>query len=292
MQKAIPCAVTIAGSDSGGGAGIQADLKAFAAHGVHGASVVTCLTAQNPQEVLGIEPCSPRVLRLQLEAVFNGLRPAAAKIGMLYSAASVNVVASFLKNRELPLVVDPVLVSTSGTPLLQSAGVRALCEKLLPMASVIMPNLHEAGILAGETPNSVQGMRQVARVLHQRFGCAVLVKGGHLRGLKEAVDIYYDSKQELLLRAPYVRGVRTHGTGCTYSAAVTAWLARGLALPLSSTACERVCDASHRAQPQNGGTVGSWVPRPERFRFEAPALISGVDGNRLEVYWAGGCLFC
>jgi len=256
MQKAIPCAVTIAGSDSGGGAGIQADLKTFAAHGVHGASVVTCLTAQNPQRVLGIESCSARVLRLQLEAVFNGLRPAAAKTGMLHSAASVSVVATFLQNRELPLVVDPVLVSTSGMALLQPAGVRALCEKLLPIASLIMPNLHEAGILASQTPSSVEGMRQVARILHRRFGCAVLVKGGHLRGLKEAVDIYYDNKQELLLRAPYVRGVRTHGTGCTYSAAVTAWLARGSALPL---AVQRAKEYVTQAIALSRKTAGQWV---------------------------------
>src|SRR6516225_9129769 len=195
MQKTIPCALTIAGSDSGGGAGVQADLKTFAALGVHGASVLTCVTAQNPQRVLGIEPCSRRMLRLQLEAVFDGLCPAAAKTGMLNSAATVNAVAGFLKKRKVPLVVDPVIVSTSGAQLLDRAGVQALRETLLPMASLVMPNLYEAGILAGEVPGSPEAMRRVARLLHQRYGCAVLVKGGHLHGTKEAVDIYYDSQQ-------------------------------------------------------------------------------------------------
>jgi hydroxymethylpyrimidine/phosphomethylpyrimidine kinase len=196
------------------------------------------------------------MLRLQLKAVFDGLRPAAAKTGMLYSAASVRLVADFLKNRDVPLVVDPVMISTSGKQLVERAGVRALCEKLLPMATLITPNLHEAGILAGETPGSVEAMRRVAQLLHKRFGCAILVKGGHLTGMKEAVDIYYDSKQELLLRAPYVRGVRTHGTGCTYAAAVAAWLAHGLALP---QAVQRAKQYVTQAIADSRKTAGHWT---------------------------------
>ena len=256
MLKEIPCAVTIAGSDSGGGAGIQADLKTFAALGVHGASVLTCLTAQNPRRVSGIEACSPRMLRLQLEAVFDGLCPSAVKTGMLYSAAVMRAVAAFLKGRQVPLVVDPVMVSTSGKKLIEPAAVQTLCEKLLPIAALITPNLHEAGILVGETPGSVETMRRVARVLNQRFGCAVLVKGGHLRGSKEAVDIYRDGKQELFLSAPFVRGVRTHGTGCTYSAAVTACLARGLPLP---RAVVRAKEYVTQAIAHSRKTAGNWV---------------------------------
>src|SRR5580698_6140885 len=132
MIKKIPVALTIAGSDSGGGAGIQADLKTFAALGVHGTSAITCLTAQNPKRVLGIEPCSPQILRRQLDASFQELPPAAIKTGMLFSAANVKVVADVLKKSRAPLVVDPVLVSTSGTKLLQRPALKLLMERLLP----------------------------------------------------------------------------------------------------------------------------------------------------------------
>lgn len=255
----MPCAATIAGSDSGGGAGIQADLKTFAALGVHGTSVATCLTAQNPRHVLGIEPSSTRLLRLQLEAVFEGLRPSAAKTGMLYSTEIINAVAGFLKLRRVRLVVDPVMVSSSGATLLQKAAVRALCVKLLPMATLITPNLEETAILAGNRPHSVEEMRQAARLLCSQFGCAILVKGGHLHGLQEAVDIFYDGKQELLLSAPYVRGVHTHGTGCTHSAAITAHLARGLPLERAvALAKQYVTEVIARSRKVAGQWVLGW----------------------------------
>ena len=228
----LPVALTIAGSDSGGGAGIQADLKTFAALGVHGTSAITCITAQNPKGVYGIEACSVGIVRRQIEAVFDELPPAAVKTGMLYSAPIIRVVAAFFQRRQrVPLVVDPVMVSTSGAQLLKPAAVKALCAKLLPLATLVTPNLHEAEILVGEKLTSVTDLRAAARVLYGRFGCAVLVKGGHLSGLKEAVDIFYDGRQELLLSAPFIRGVSTHGTGCTYSAAVVGHLARGRSRP-------------------------------------------------------------
>ena len=151
----LPVALTIAGSDSGGGAGIQADLKTFAALGVHGASAVACLTAQNPRRVLGVEPCSPKMLRQQIEAVFEELKPAAVKTGMLFSAENIRVVASFLQNQNLKirnpkLVVDPVMVSTSGAKLLEPAAVKILLEKLLPLAMLVTPNLDEAENLSGQ----------------------------------------------------------------------------------------------------------------------------------------------
>jgi len=236
MQKrALPTALTIAGSDSGGGAGIQADLKTFASLGVHGTCAITCITAQNPKTVAGIEACSPEMVRRQIEAVFAELPPAAIKTGMLYSARLIGVVAQMTgkrrPNHSPPLVVDPVMVSTSGKRLLQSSAIEALCTKLLPLATLITPNLHEAEILVGRRLRSFEDLRAGARKLHGEFGCAALVKGGHLRGMKEAADIYYDGQTELLLRAPFIHGVRTHGTGCTYSAAITALLARGLHLP-------------------------------------------------------------
>jgi hydroxymethylpyrimidine/phosphomethylpyrimidine kinase len=230
--KSFSIALTIAGSDSGGGAGIQADLKTFAALGVHGVCAVTCLTAQNPRRVRGIQPCTPEFLRLQLGAVFDGLRPAAAKTGMLYSAALIRAVAAFLLSQpRLPLVVDPVMVSTSGTPLLDPKAVDVLCAELLPLAALVTPNLPEAEVLTGRRLRSAEDLRAAAKDLHRRFGCPALVKGGHLRGYQEAVDIFYDGRQELLLSAGFINAGRTHGTGCTYSAAITGHLARGCLLP-------------------------------------------------------------
>ncbi|HTV75777.1 MAG TPA: bifunctional hydroxymethylpyrimidine kinase/phosphomethylpyrimidine kinase [Candidatus Baltobacteraceae bacterium] len=235
-RKQLPVALTIAGSDGGGGAGIQADLKTFAALGVHGTSAIACLTAQNPKRVLGIEACSAKMLLRQIEAVFEELPPRAVKTGMLFSAENISVVANFFRNskfeiRNLKLVVDPVLVSTSGTKLLEPAAIKILREKLLPLATLVTPNLSEAEILAGRKISNAEEMRAAAKEIHSRCGCAVLVKGGHLRGVSEAVDIFFDGKTELLLSAPFVKGFRTHGTGCTYSAAICAALALGHDLP-------------------------------------------------------------
>jgi len=235
MRKQLPVALTIAGSDSGGGAGIQADLKTFAALGVHGASAIACLTAQNPRRVLAVESCSPKMLRQQIEAVFEELRPAAVKTGMLLTAENVRVVAEFFGARparpRIPLIVDPVLISTSGARLLEPATLKILKEQLLPLATLVTPNLDEAEILTGRRPASAEEMREAAKEIRLKFGCAVLVKGGHLRGGREAADIFSDGKTELLLSAPFVKGVRTHGTGCTYSAAICAALALGHDLP-------------------------------------------------------------
>ena len=235
-RKKFPVALTIAGSDSGGGAGIQADLKTFAALGVHGTSAIACLTAQNPRRVLGVEPCSPKMLRQQIEAVFEELNPAAVKTGMLFSAGNITVVADFFRNRQSSivnrqLVVDPVMVSTSGARLLQPAAEKILQEKLLPLATLVTPNLDEAEILAGAKISSPEKMRSVARAIHSRHGCAVLLKGGHLKNSRVAIDVFFDGETELLLSAPFIKGVSTHGTGCTYSAAICAALALGHGLP-------------------------------------------------------------
>jgi hydroxymethylpyrimidine/phosphomethylpyrimidine kinase len=226
-----PVALTIAGSDSGGGAGIQADLKTFAAHRVHGASAITCITAQNPAGVTGIQAASPALVRQQMEAVFAELPPQAVKTGMLYSAAIIRTVAEFFDAPDRPpLVLDPVMVATSGARLLQPAAIRALTEQLLPLAELVTPNLDEAALLTGRPLRTVEDLRTAARELHERYGCAALVKGGHLRGMREAVDVFYDGRQELLFTAPFIKGVSTHGTGCTYSAAITAARARGKSL--------------------------------------------------------------
>ena len=239
----MPVALAIAGSDSGGGAGILADLKTFAALGVHGASAIACLTAQNPKGVLAIEPCPPKMFRRQIEAIFEELNPRAVKTGMLYSAENVSVVTKFFgrdaalrrprtARRAVPaLIVDPVLVSTSETELLQPKALKILKGKLLPLATLVTPNLFEAEILTGLKISSIEQMRVAAKKIHSQFGCAVLVKGGHLKNGREAADIFFDGKNELILSAPFVKGIRTHGTGCVYSAAICAALALGNPLP-------------------------------------------------------------
>jgi hydroxymethylpyrimidine/phosphomethylpyrimidine kinase len=231
-RRQLPCALTIAGSDSGGGAGIQADLKTFAALKVHGTSAITCLTAQNPKCVLGVQPATPDSVARQLKAVFAELAPQAIKTGMLFSTELIEVIAAFLRARRVksPLIVDPVMVATSGALLLEKSAVKALCTRLLPLADLVTPNIPEAEVLVNTSITDPEDLRRAARKLHSQFGCAALLKGGHLRGTKEALDIFYDGRTELLLRAPFVRGVSTHGTGCTYSAAIAAYCAQGKSL--------------------------------------------------------------
>lgn len=230
-SRPVPVALTIAGSDSGGGAGLQADIQTFARFGVHAATAVTCVTAQNPCGVFGVQAISPQLVQRQLDAVFAELRPAAVKTGMLYSEAIIRTVADFWSTPgRPPLIVDPVMVATSGAALLRSKATRALRRALLPKATLLTPNLDEIRVLTQEPIQSPEHLRLAARRLHEQFGCAVLAKGGHLRGLREAIDFFYDGRTELMLSAPYVRGVTTHGTGCTYSAAITAGCAQGWSL--------------------------------------------------------------
>lgn len=227
-RRVLSIALSVAGSDSGGGAGVQADLKTFAALGVHGVSAITCVTAQNPRGVRGIQAVSPIMLQKQIEAVFEELTPGACKTGMLFSSTLIGVMTGFFRARRgPPLVVDPVMIATSGAKLLQPAAVKRIQLELLPLAALVTPNRDEAELLTGLRVRDEEGLRRAARILHERFGCAALVKGGHLRGAREAVDIFFDGRTELMLCAPFVRGVSTHGTGCTYSAAITARLALG-----------------------------------------------------------------
>jgi hydroxymethylpyrimidine/phosphomethylpyrimidine kinase len=230
-RRALPAVLTIAGSDSGGGAGIQADLKTFAALGVHGTCAITCITAQNPKEVTAIQGATPNLVQAQILTVLEELPPAAIKTGMLYSNAIIRAVADALKDHTLPpMVVDPVMVATSGACLLKPNAIRTLTELLFPLATLITPNRDEAALLLQRELNEVEDLRQAARDLHARFGCAVLVKGGHLKGLKSAIDCLYSPKAELLIEAPFIRGIHTHGTGCTTAAAIAAFLAQGQSL--------------------------------------------------------------
>jgi hydroxymethylpyrimidine/phosphomethylpyrimidine kinase len=224
----IPVALTIAGSDSGGGAGIQADLKTFTAMGVFGTSAITCITAQNPDAVTGIEAVSPRLIAAQIKAVQEGFPVAATKTGMLFSETVIRTVVRCLRQSMTgPLVVDPVMVSTSGTRLLRRDAMDAMLNGLLPLATVLTPNLDEAEILAGGRIRTPQHLQKAARVIARRFDTACLVKGGHLTGA-QVVDVLCTGDDDLTLyTAPRIRTHGTHGTGCTFSAALTAALAQG-----------------------------------------------------------------
>lgn len=223
----VPRALTIAGSDSGGGAGLQADLKTFTAFRVYGMSVVTALTAQNTQGVTGIHPVPPAFVRSQIDAVLGDIGADAVKTGMLANAAIIATVARAVRDyRSANLVVDPVMVAQSGGALLEASACDALLSELIPLATITTPNLHEATILSGVEIGSVADMRRAARALVTRGARAVLVKGGHLAG-DESVDVFDDGRVVQELRAKRLDTPHTHGTGCQLSAAITAGLARG-----------------------------------------------------------------
>jgi len=227
----VPIALTVAGSDSGGGAGIQADLKAFSALGVYGASVITAITAQNTRAVTAVHPVPVAIVVAQLDAVFDDLAVAAVKIGMLGGPEVIAAVAEGLAGRSLPVVLDPVMVAKSGAALLPDAAVAALRARLLPLADVLTPNLPEAArllevdVAASEAEAEAQG-----RALLALGARAVLMKGGHATG-PVCVDLLVTAGGMLRLEAPRLATRNTHGTGCTLSAAIAAGLAQGQALP-------------------------------------------------------------
>ena len=225
----IPKALTIAGSDSGGGAGIQADLKTFTAFRVFGMSVITAVTAQNSLGVQGVENLPPAFVALQLRSVLSDFGAGAAKCGMLSTAPIIEAVAATLADDPVDkLVVDPVMVAKSGDPLLQPDARQALIERVLPLALVVTPNLPEAESLAGIPVASRPDMEEAARRIHRLGPRYVLVKGGHLKG--EAIDLLWNGKSFTAFRAPRIDSGNTHGTGCTLSAAIAAGLARGQAI--------------------------------------------------------------
>jgi hydroxymethylpyrimidine/phosphomethylpyrimidine kinase len=229
-----PVALTIAGSDSGGGAGIQADLLTFAAHEVFGTTAVTCLTAQNPDGITAIETLPASFVAEQIRQVHRYFEVRALKTGMLFSAEIIGVVADFLQTqRAIPAVIDPVMAATSGAVLLKSEALAALQEKLLPLAALVTPNLDEVGVLLGEIPATPAAMAEAGRKLVQSCGVPFLIKGGHLAG-DELSDVLVKPGGEVrTYTAQRVAGVDTHGSGCTLSAAIAANLAKGLGLELA-----------------------------------------------------------
>src|SRR5438067_4385935 len=245
----VPRALTIATSDSGGGAGIQADLKAFASAGAHGSSVLVALTAQNTVGVTAIHELPPEFVRAQLDAVFDDIGVDAAKTGMLFSRALIETVADYLRDRRVPLVVDPVLVASSGAKLLEDDAVAALVSLLFPLATVVTPNLLEARALAGEGTRA-----ELAERLVELGAPAALVTGGHG---DEAVDHLFDGREHLAIPVERLAVAATHGAGCTHSATLAALLARGLPLPAAARAAARVAaDSVRHGLPELGAGDG------------------------------------
>ena len=231
----VPVAFTVAGSDCSAGAGIQADLKTFTALGVYGLTAVTCIVAEVPGKVSRIEPVTARVVREQIEVLLKNFRVGAIKTGLLCSAEIVCAVAQTIQHgekktaRSIPFVVDPVMIATSGDNLLEPQALESYKNKLFPLATLITPNLDEAGLLLETTIIDRKQMESAARALAKKYRASILLKGGHLRG-DNAIDLLFHQGELTEFSAPFVRGVETHGTGCTYSAAIAASLASGFSL--------------------------------------------------------------
>jgi len=224
----IPVALTIAGSDSGGGAGIQADIKAMQANGVFAASVITAITAQNTVAVTDAMDLPLNLIRAQIEAVMTDLPVAAAKTGMLSTHGIIETVATSVRDFGIgPLVVDPVMISKSGFSLLNESAVDALISEMLPLAAVCTPNAHEAARLVGGDILTESDAIDAAKAIHAMGPGAVLVKGGHLDAETDAVDVLFDGDDVTIIRSPRIDTPHTHGTGCTYAAAIAARLAHG-----------------------------------------------------------------
>jgi hydroxymethylpyrimidine/phosphomethylpyrimidine kinase len=245
-------ALTIAGSDSGAGAGLQADLKTFAAHGIYGTSVVTAVTAQNTLGVSMFEAVSTDLIAAQLEAVMSDIGAHAAKTGMLPTAAIVETVAAAVQDLEIPLlVVDPVMIAKSGDRLLDDEAVAAMTSELLPRALVVTPNVPEAEALSGIAIRTIEDCRAAARRIATFGPAAVLITGGHLAG-EDIRDLLYDGRTFTEFRTDRVAGRHTHGTGCTFASALAAHLALGRTLPDAVPLAQRYVAGAIRRAPQLG----------------------------------------
>ena len=251
-MKRIYKALTIAGSDSGAGAGIQADLKTFAALGVYGTSVITAITAQNTKRVSRIMELPPDLIAAQIDAVIQDIGANALKTGMLANAAIIEVVAEKIREHRLQnLVVDPVMVAKSGDLLLRKEAIEALRSLLIPLAAIVTPNLPETEKLTGLQATTKKGIKEAAKRIVEMGAKSVVIKGGHRKGA--ATDLFYDGKDFRELTAPRIRTPHTHGTGCTFSAAIAAYLARGEKLEKAVVLAKRYITRAIR----QGFAVGS-----------------------------------
>lgn len=257
-SKNMKTVLTIAGSDSSGGAGIQADIKTLTAQGVYAMSAITALTAQNTTGVKSIQEASPEFLADQLDCVFTDIFPDAVKTGMVSSIPLIQVIASKLKEYGAKnIVVDPVMVATSGSPLLSAGSVDALRELLIPLAAVLTPNIPEAEILSGMSIHSPGDIESAAKMIGERYGCAVLCKGGHQ--INDADDFLWSAGASRWFRGKRIRNPNTHGTGCTLSSAIASNLAKGYPLEEAITrakdyisgALEAMLDLGHGSGPLN-----------------------------------------
>jgi hydroxymethylpyrimidine/phosphomethylpyrimidine kinase len=245
----VPVALTIAGSDSSAGAGVQADLKTFSSLGIYGLTAVTCVVAEIPGKVSRIEPVSAKLVREQITVLCRNFPIAAAKTGLLYTAEIVEAVVRALADvsansaKRFPLVIDPVMTATSGDRLLEPSAIKVYESKLFPLATLIMPNVDEAGKLLGQKIQNRQSMEKAARALARKYRVSILLKGGHLAG-NSAIDLLFAGGKISEFAAPFVGGVATHGTGCTYSAAITAGLASGLSLEKAIVRAKKFVTAS------------------------------------------------
>jgi len=247
--RTAPVALTIAGSDSSAGAGVQADLKTFSALGVYGLTAVTCVVAETPGKVSRIEPVSAEIVREQIALLFRNFPIAAAKTGLLCSAEIVEVVARAIVDlsadsaKRFPLVIDPVIVATSGDRLLEPRAIELYERELFPLATLLTPNLNEAEKLLGEPIRHLQAMRNAGKEMQRKYGVSILLKGGHLtRG--DAADLLFVGDKVSEFSVPFVHDVATHGTGCTYSAAIAAGLASGLSLESAVRRAKKFVTAS------------------------------------------------
>jgi len=250
----IQTALSIAGSDPSGGAGIQADLKTFHQHKVYGMAVITLLTVQNTRGVQAVYVMKPAQVIRQLEAVLADISPQAAKTGALGDERILRAVAKAARRFRFPLVVDPVMISKHGAPLLKQSAVRVFIKELLPCAALVTPNLCEAQALSGTKVCDPESMEKAARIIAGFGPRAVLVKGGHLQG--EAIDLFYQAGRVHLFRAPRIRTRHTHGTGCTYSAAITAELAKVKDLFSAISIAKKFITRAIRTSPGLGHGMG------------------------------------
>ncbi|WP_234735065.1 bifunctional hydroxymethylpyrimidine kinase/phosphomethylpyrimidine kinase [Tellurirhabdus bombi] len=247
-MKTYTKVLTIAGSDSGGGAGIQADLKTFAALGCYGLSVLTALTAQNTRGVSAIHAVPPAFIAEQLKAVLSDIGADAVKIGMLHSPDVISVVANMVTEFGITnLVIDPVMVATSGDKLLKDEAIDALKTELLPLASLLTPNIPEASVLLNQPIQTFADMEEAAAALSQLFPGAVLVKGGHLADEKSTDLLYISAEEQYLYPTQRVETPNSHGTGCTLSSAIAAGLAKGLPMPAAVDAAKTYLTAALKA---------------------------------------------
>ncbi|WP_419873991.1 bifunctional hydroxymethylpyrimidine kinase/phosphomethylpyrimidine kinase [Candidatus Pristimantibacillus sp. PTI5] len=250
-------ALTIAGSDSGGGAGIQADLKTFQELGAYGMSVITAVTAQNTLGVQGVYPMEAAAIRKQLDSIGEDLTPSALKTGMLFSSEIIEIVAAKIKHYGWQnLIIDPVMVAKGGSPLLQQEAVRTLIKHLLPLALVTTPNIPEAELLAKMPIRTLSDREEAAKILFQMGSRYVVIKGGHSSASERLVDLLYDGKSFVYLESKRIDTRHTHGTGCTFSAAVTAEIAQGKTVPQAIRTAKAFIQAAIEHQLGFGGGHG------------------------------------